>query len=103
MSLVVAPFCEITASRPDGLATITARHFLGNSNGDLQSFEWTTTGPGPRFSMIVHHDDAEREFAYDRESHIGKLDKGLDVAPKRGWTVVGMKDDWKTIYSSMTK
>jgi hypothetical protein len=60
--------------------------------------EWTTDGPGPRFAMIVHHDDAEREVAYDRESHIGKLDKGLDEAPKRGWSIVSMKDDWKTVY-----
>ena len=76
---------------------------FGNSDGDFQMLEWTTAGKGPRLAMIVHHDDAEREWAYDRESHVGKLSKGLDEAPKRGWTVVGMKNDWKTIYSSMTK
>jgi phosphoglycolate phosphatase-like HAD superfamily hydrolase len=76
---------------------------FGNSDGDFQMLEWTTAGKGPRLAMIVHHDDAEREFAYDRESHVGKLAKGLDEAPKRGWTVIGMKDAWKTIYSSMTK
>lgn len=62
--------------------------------------DWTTSGDGLRFGMIVHHDDAEREYAYDRESHIGRLDKGLDLAPERGWTIASMKDDWKTIYPS---
>jgi hypothetical protein len=71
---------------------------FGNSDGDFQMLEWTTAGKGPRLAMIVHHDDAQREFAYDRESHIGKLDKGLDEGPKRGWTIVSMKDDWKTVY-----
>jgi hypothetical protein len=60
--------------------------------------EWTTSGTGPRFGLIVHHTDAEREFAYDRESHFGKLDKGLDEAKAKGWTVVSMKTDWKSIY-----
>ncbi|MEX1049723.1 MAG: HAD family hydrolase [Akkermansiaceae bacterium] len=71
---------------------------FGNSDGDFQMLEWTTAGRGARFALIVHHDDAEREFAYDRQSHIGKLDKGLDEGPKRGWCVVSMKNDWKTIY-----
>ncbi|MGE0639795.1 MAG: HAD family hydrolase [Thermoanaerobaculia bacterium] len=71
---------------------------FGNSDGDLQMLEWTTAGAGPRFALYVHHDDAEREWAYDRTSHIGRLDKGLDEAAKRGWTVVSMKHDWKTIY-----
>lgn len=70
----------------------------GNSDGDLQMLQWTTLNSGPRFGMIVHHTDAKREWAYDRDSHIGKLDKALDEAPKRGWTVVNMKDDWKVIY-----
>jgi hypothetical protein len=60
--------------------------------------EWTTAGPGPRFELLIHHDDADREWAYDRDSHIGRLDKGLDEGPKRGWTIVSMKDDWKMIY-----
>ena len=60
--------------------------------------EWTTSGKGPRFGLIVHHTDARREFAYDRESHIGKLDRGLDEGPKRGWTIVSMKDDWKQVF-----
>lgn len=71
---------------------------FGNSDGDFQMLEWTTSGKGARFGLIVHHDDAEREWAYDRESHIGKLDRGLDEAPRRGWTVVSMKHDWKSIY-----
>jgi hypothetical protein len=73
---------------------------FGNSDGDFQMLEWTTTGKGPRFALILHHDDAAREYAYDRGSHIGKLDKGLDAAPQRGWTVVSMKTDWKSIYPS---
>lgn len=70
----------------------------GNSDGDLEMLQWTTLNPGPRFGMIVHHTDAEREWAYDWDSDVGKLDKALDEAPKRGWTVVSMKDDWKVIY-----
>jgi len=72
---------------------------FGNSDGDFQMLEWTTSGAGPRLAMIVHHDDATREFAYDRGSHIGKLERGLDEAAARGWTVISMKDDWSTVYS----
>jgi phosphoglycolate phosphatase-like HAD superfamily hydrolase len=71
---------------------------FGNSDGDLQMLQYTAAGSGPRFCLYVHHTDAEREWAYDRKSHIGKLDKGLDEAKAKGWTVVSMKDDWKTIY-----
>jgi hydroxymethylpyrimidine pyrophosphatase-like HAD family hydrolase len=71
---------------------------FGNSDGDFQMLEWTTSGKGPRFGMINHHTDAEREFAYDRESHIGKLHKALDEGPKRGWFIVSMKDDWKAVF-----
>jgi hypothetical protein len=71
---------------------------FGNSDGDLQMLQWTAAGPGPRFCLYVHHTDAEREYAYDRTSHIGKLDKGLDEAAAKGWTVVDMKTDWKVIY-----
>ena len=66
---------------------------FGNSDGDFEMLEWTTSGDGARFGLLVHHDDAEREFAYDRENHIGKLARGLDAAPKRGWTVVSMKSE----------
>ena len=72
---------------------------FGNSDGDLQMLEWTAAGPGPRFCLFVHHTDAEREWAYDRESSIGKLDKGLDEAKAKGWTVVDMKDDWKQVFA----
>jgi phosphoglycolate phosphatase-like HAD superfamily hydrolase len=72
---------------------------FGNSDGDLQMLQWTTAGDGPRFGLIVHHTDAQREWAYDRQSHIGKLDKALDEAQARGWTVVDMKNDWKTIFA----
>ena len=71
---------------------------FGNSDGDFQMLEWTTSGKGPRFGLIVHHTDEKREWAYDRESHIGKLDQGLNAAPAKGWVVVSMKDDWKTVF-----
>jgi phosphoserine phosphatase len=71
---------------------------FGNSDGDFQMLEWTTAGKGPRLALIVHHDDTQREYAYDRGSHIGKLEKGLDEAPQRGWTIISMKNDWKNIY-----
>jgi phosphoglycolate phosphatase-like HAD superfamily hydrolase len=71
---------------------------FGNSDGDLQMLQWTAAGKGPRFCLYVHHTDAEREVSYDRESHVGKLDRGLEEAATKGWTVVSIKDDWKTIY-----
>ena len=71
---------------------------FGNSDGDLQMLQWTCAGDGARFCLYVHHTDSEREWAYDRKSHIGKLDKGLDEAQVEGWTVVDMKKDWKVIY-----
>ncbi|WP_373380160.1 HAD family hydrolase [Cupriavidus nantongensis] len=71
---------------------------VGNSDGDLQMLEYTTGGEGPRLAVLVHHDDAEREFAYDRQSKVGKLDKALDAARVRGWTVVSMKRDWQQVY-----
>jgi hypothetical protein len=71
----------------------------GNSDGDYAMLQWTTSGPGPRFGMLVHHTDSIRETAYDRGSHIGKLEKGLEDAVKMNWVVVSMKEDWKKIYS----
>ncbi|HPJ95094.1 MAG TPA: HAD family hydrolase [Deltaproteobacteria bacterium] len=71
---------------------------FGNSDGDLQMLEWVTAGTGPRFGLIVHHDDAVREFAYDRASAAGRLDRGLEEAPGRGWALVSMEKDWKVIY-----
>jgi phosphoserine phosphatase len=72
---------------------------FGNSDGDFQMLEWTTSAPGARLGVLVHHDDAGREYAYDRKSPFGRLDRGLDEAGPRGWTVVSMKDDWKQVYA----
>ena len=71
---------------------------FGNSDGDLQMLEWTCIPPGARLCLLVHHTDAEREWAYDRTSHVGRLDKALDEAVARGWTIVDMKQDWKTVF-----
>jgi phosphoserine phosphatase len=71
---------------------------FGNSDGDRQMLEWTAAGPGPRFMGLVHHTDAEREWAYDRTSHVGQLDKVWDEATAKGWTVVDMKTDWKKVF-----
>jgi len=71
---------------------------FGNSDGDLQMLQWTTAGAGPRFALFVRHTDGDREWAYDRKSSIGQLDKGLDEAAAKGWIVVDMKQDWKVIY-----
>lgn len=71
---------------------------FGNSDGDLEMLQWTTSGSGPRLGLLLHHDDAEREFAYDRDSSVGRLDKALDEAKKRNWRVVSMKNDWKKVF-----
>ena len=70
----------------------------GNSDGDYQMLEYTTAGSGPRFGLILHHTDAKREWAYDRESHVGQLNKGLDDAKAKGWTVIDMQKDWKVVF-----
>ena len=71
---------------------------FGNSDGDLQMLQWTAAGSGARFMGLVHHTDAAREWAYDRKSSIGQLDKALDDAKAKGWTLVSMKDDWRRIF-----
>jgi len=71
---------------------------FGNSDGDLQMLQWTTAGNGPSFAMLVHHTDDAREWAYDRTSPIGQLDKALDEASARGWTVADMRKDWRRIF-----
>ncbi len=71
---------------------------FGNSDGDLQMLQWTAAGEGKRLMLLVHHTDELREYAYDRKSHIGKLDKALDEAVEKGWVVVDMKKEWKAIY-----
>jgi phosphoglycolate phosphatase-like HAD superfamily hydrolase len=87
--------------KPVGIQQVIGRRpvmAFGNSDGDLQMLQWTAAGAGPRFCLFVHHTDADREWAYDRHSHIGKLDKGLDEAKIRKWVVADMKNDWKTIF-----
>ena len=89
------------AGKPVGIHQVIGRRPIaafGNSDGDFEMLEWITSAPGPRFGLIVHHTDAEREWAYDRISHVGQLARGLDEAPQRGWIVVDMKRDWKVIY-----
>jgi phosphoserine phosphatase len=75
---------------------------FGNSDGDLQMLQWAVAGEAPGFAGIVHHTDGDREWAYDRESHVGRLDKALDEAGQRGWTVVDMKADWAIIHPVKT-
>jgi phosphoglycolate phosphatase-like HAD superfamily hydrolase len=74
---------------------------FGNSDGDLPMLQWTAAGGGPRFMGIVHHTDSDREWAYDRRSHIGRLDKALDEANAKRWSVVDMKRDWRTVFSEL--
>jgi phosphoserine phosphatase len=76
---------------------------FGNSDGDLQMLQWTTAGQGARLGLLVHHTDAEREWAYDKDSSVGRLDKALTEAEAKGWTVVDMKQDWKVVYPPATK
>lgn len=71
---------------------------FGNSDGDLAMLQWTAAGDGKRLMVYIHHTDEEREWAYDRDSHIGRLDRGLDEATEKGWTIVDMKKDWNRIY-----
>jgi phosphoglycolate phosphatase-like HAD superfamily hydrolase len=94
-------FIDDGPGKPVGINRFIGRRPIlafGNSDGDQQMLEWTAAGDGPRFMAILHHTDAEREWAYDRESHVGKLDKALDEATARGWMVVDMKRDWKTVF-----
>ena len=94
-------FVDDGPGKPVGIQTRIGRRpvaAFGNSDGDLQMLQWTAAGPGPHFCLIVRHTDADREWAYDRASHIGRLDKGLDEAAARGWTVVDMKSDWRRVF-----
>lgn len=94
-------FIDDGPGKPVGIHKFIGRRPIaafGNSDGDFEMLEWTTTGPGRRFGLIVHHDDAQRENAYDRESHFGRLARGLDEASARGWTIVSIKNDWKVVY-----
>jgi hypothetical protein len=94
-------FIDDKAGKPVGINKFIGKRPIaafGNSDGDFEMLEWTTSGPGPRLGVLLHHDDAEREYAYDRKSPFGKLDRGLDEAGKRDWTVINMKEDWKLVY-----
>ena len=92
------------AGKPVGIEVVIGRRPIaafGNSDGDLAMLQYTTTGPGLTLGMIVHHDDAAREYAYDRESHVGKLDKGFDQYQAAGWTLISMKKDWKVVFAPL--
>jgi hypothetical protein len=94
-------FIDDKAGKPVGIQMHIGRRpiaAVGNSDGDLQMIQWTTAGSGARFGLIVHHTDADREYAYDRQSSIGRLDKALDEAKRQGWTVVDIKQDWMRIF-----
>jgi len=99
-------FIDDKAGKPVGINQHIGRRPIaafGNSDGDLQMLQWTAAGKGARYMLIVHHTDAEREWAYDRKSKIGHLDKALDEALNSGWTVVDMKKDWKVVYPFQLK
>jgi hypothetical protein len=95
-------FVDDAAGKPVGINRFIGRRPIfafGNSDGDLQMLQWTAAGGRARFMGIVHHTDAEREWAYDRKSHVGKLDKALDEGTAKNWTIVDMKRDWKKVFA----
>ena len=101
MRLPEINFIDDKDGKPVGINQFIGRKPIaafGNSDGDLEMLQWVTAGEGPRFGLIVHHTDAVREWAYDRDSDVGRLSVALDQAGPRGWTVVSMKDDWKVIF-----
>ena len=94
-------FIDDKAGKPVGIQKFVGRRpvmAFGNSDGDFEMLEWTIAGPGPRLGLILHHDDAVREWAYDRESHVGRLARGLVEAPQRGCVVASMQRDWKRVF-----
>jgi hypothetical protein len=94
-------FIDDKGGKPVGINEYIGRRPIaafGNSDGDLEMLQWTTLTEGSRFGMIIHHTDAEREYAYDRQSHFGRLNVALDLAATNHWTVVDMKRDWKVIF-----
>jgi hypothetical protein len=96
-------FIDDKAGKPVGIQSRIGRRPIaafGNSDGDFEMLEWTTSGPGARLGVLIHHDDGQREVAYDRDSHIGNLARGLDEAAQRGWVVVSMRRDWNAVFSS---
>jgi phosphoglycolate phosphatase-like HAD superfamily hydrolase len=102
MKIAKIEFVDDGPGKPVGINRFIGRRPIfafGNSDGDLQMLQWTVAGEGARFAGIVHHTDAEREYAYDRQSKIGKLDKALDEAAAKGWSVVDMRQDWKKVFA----
>jgi phosphoglycolate phosphatase-like HAD superfamily hydrolase len=94
-------FLDDKGAKPVAIARHVGRRpvfVAGNSDGDLAMAQWATAGAGPRFALFVHHTDGAREWAYDRDSHVGRLDAALDEAAARGWTVVDMARDWRRIW-----
>jgi phosphoserine phosphatase len=103
MRLAEMNFIDDKEGKPIGITEHIGQRPIfasGNSDGDYQMLDWTTSGEGPRFGLILHHTDAEREYAYDRDSSVGRLDKALDDASSKGWVVIDMKNDWKTVFPS---
>jgi hydroxymethylpyrimidine pyrophosphatase-like HAD family hydrolase len=106
VKLAEIDFIDDKAGKPVGIQRNIGRRPIlafGNSDGDLQMLQWTAAGSGARFMGLVHHTDAAREWAYDLQSSIGRLDKALDEARAKGWTVVNMKGAWKTIFPPGSK
>jgi phosphoglycolate phosphatase-like HAD superfamily hydrolase len=101
MRLPKMNFIDDKEGKPVGINSHIGRRPIaafGNSDGDLQMLQWTMAGKGRRFALLVHHTDADREWAYDKNSSVGRLDKALTEAEAQGWTVVDMQKDWKVIY-----
>jgi phosphoglycolate phosphatase-like HAD superfamily hydrolase len=95
-------FVDDKEGKPVGIQKFIGRRPIaafGNSDGDLEMLQWTAAGSGARFCLLVHHTDAMREWAYDRQSSVGRLDRALDEARARGWAVVNMKDDWRRVFA----
>lgn len=103
---VIVRLPEINFIDDKALKPIAIQHHIGrrpllacgNSDGDLQMLQWTAAGTGPRFCLLIHHTDAHREYAYDRQSHVGRLDQALEVAASQNWTRVDMRTDWKQVF-----
>jgi hypothetical protein len=94
-------FIDDKEGKPVGINRFIGRKPVfcsGNSDGDLAMMQWTASGEGKRFMLYLHHTDSIREWAYDRDSSVGRLNKGLDEAEAKGWTVINMKEDWKFVY-----
>ncbi len=101
MRLPKINFIDDKAGKPVGIQQHIGRRpviAIGNSDGDFEMLEWTTGGAGPRLGMIIHHDDPDREWAYDRESPVGRLHRALTESHQRGWVTISMKQDWARVF-----